>query len=320
MNLRSFRLLPLAIALAALGSAAAAQSSVDLAAGTVRAGKLFDPARASYTPVQQAGYRIEARRTGSTLELAVTPPAGTAYVLALAPELAQLRQVLVAGDRLWAIGWMNGAGASDVSLYRAADGRLLDRFWAYQPLPSPDGRYVAFQKFHPSHFIDQWETQYRLYDAALAPAANRAALRTPLAGEPAGDALVDVGLALYPLAPGELDRDASDLTPASAHSAGSGFAWSTDSRRVAFVDVQGGRARLVSAALGTARPQVTAAPLPELGLLCAGAPEGRACTSLSPDFVSLALGRADATLTVQRPGTAARRIGVPAGRFTTVAP
>ena len=131
--------------------------------------------------------------------------------------------------------------------------------------------------------------------------------------------LVDVGMALYPLAPGELDREADDVTPGTAHGAVSGFAWSADSTRLGFVDAQGGQARVVTIRMpmaGARRLATRTSVVPELGALCgpAGGPAG--CAALAPDHVRLDLDGPDVQLTVARPGTAPRVITLPAARFT----
>ena len=322
--LRLFGLSATAVLLG-IGTPLHAATVVDVDRGTVQGERLFDPAGAAYAAVQVSGHRIGLRRLGTRLELSVSPPDASAYTVLLDPEIAQVRQVRIHGQRLVVFGWMNGSLAVDVSVHDRLTGGAIDRFWSYDATSSPDGRYIAFQKFYPSHFIDQWESHYRLYDVSRDPGANRPALRRSEPGEAGADARVDVGVALYPVSPGELDRDSADATPGTSHALASPFAWSPDSRRLGFVDVQGSAAQLVTVQMPVASPlslSTRMAPLPELGTLCNEGSSGRSCATLARDHLRLSLSDAAARVTVQRPGASQveREVSVPASRFAPAVP
>ena len=295
---------------------------VDVDHSTVEGDKLFDPNNAEYAPSTQQGHRLELRSEGLRLELRVTPLGAAAYAVMLSNGTAQVRQVRVSGERIVVVGWMNGSLASEVTVLDRASGRLVDTFWCYEPSLSPDGRHIAFVKFFPSHFIDQWESQYRLYDLSRDAESNRPALRDAEPSDSRGP-LVDVGIALYPLVPTELDR--SEIPSGQEHERTSAFGWSADSRRLGFVDAQAGVARLVMVQLPVAAPfslSTQIAVLPELGTLCAHAPEDTKCTFLSADWVQVNAGSNQPTVTVHRtrPQKLDRELSVPSSRFVSAAP
>jgi hypothetical protein len=284
----------------AMAQAPAAGVEVDLATGRTSGAKLFAPAEASYRAVVVAGHAVNVERDGRALRLAVRPPDATAFSVRLPDEVVQLSQVRVTGDKLLVLGYMNGSLATEVLLLDRRSGATLDRFWAYDATPSPDGRYVAFQRFYPSHFVEAWESKVRVYDTSAAPVANRPVLRASQAGDPGRDALVDVGAAIYPVAAEEVERDPTDVAPQELHQLASPLTWSPDGKRLAFVDVQGRVARLVTSDVlpdgGTGR-STRVAPLPELGAVCgAEAPSG--CTPLSPSRVVLVVQSQDTRVKV----------------------
>src|SRR5262249_43087598 len=75
-------------------------------------------------------------------------------------------------DRLAVLGMAN----SSISAVVVVDGRqakLADYFLGIAPVVSPDGRYIAFVKFYPSHGIEGIEDRVRLYDLAQSALRNR---------------------------------------------------------------------------------------------------------------------------------------------------
>jgi len=311
--------------LVAAALSAAAQTAVDVASGSVRGDKLFDPAHAVYAAATVAGWGIAIDNDRGRLGVAVTPPGAAPYVIALNPEAAQVYRVLIAGERLVVLSWMNGSLATEVAIYDRNTGASVDRFWCYGAAPSPDGRWIAFVKFFPSHGVAQWESQYRLYDLALDARSNRPPLRTVEPGGQGRDPLVDVGSALYPVAPGERDRQPLSATVDSLHEQGSAIAWSSDSRRLGFVDRQGGVARLVVVEMPAASPvslSTKVASLPQWGRVCGQAVSGANCRVIAADNVRIDLNGPDARLTVRRLGAAraASEVSVALRAMKTVRP
>lgn len=280
-----------------------ATTTVDLTQATVSGDRLFDPARATYLPVQQDGLQLSVRPQGRHLELLTEDANGASQRIALPDEMAQLAQVRVNPRHIVAIGWINGSLASAVAVFDRSSGLLADRFWAYAPSLSPDGRHIAFAKFYPSHGIDAWEDQYRVYDLTLAPEANRpvAHATVPGAGDTA-DPLVDVGAVMYPVKRAELNRDFSEIPAGHAHERASAFFWSADSSLLGFVDAQAGRASLVVTAVplpGPVSGHTRVAALPDLDNRCGLSGIRKSCTVVPTGAIRLTVGTGEVSVALQ---------------------
>jgi hypothetical protein len=163
----------------------------------------------------------------------------------LSAELKPLTQIRRAGDKILFTGIINSASLAGVGIIDIKTEQLSDYFWAYQPSPSPDGNFFAFIKFYPSHFIADAESQYRLYDLRRSADENRPSLHLPVKeGALAPDPINDVGIPVYSLKPGEINRSnvilpEDNIPEESIHRVKSKFFWSTDSSKFVFSDYQG---------------------------------------------------------------------------------
>jgi hypothetical protein len=280
----------LAAALFSLQFFSAHSVTIDASTGKVDGDRLFDPSNATYRSFTQGGYQVKISADRSrALQVALTAT-GHETRFSVPQEAAQIHRVRVAQGRLIVTGWTNGALANSVAIFDIRSGQLVDRFWAYAPSISPDSRYIAFSKFYPSHGIERWEDQYRLYDLARSPQENRPRLRQPVQGEGNNpNEQIDVGLALFPLSAQELDRDWADIPEGDQHERASEFGWSPDSAELAVLDAHRGKVSVILTSLplaGKAPTQVLVAPVPELNLRC-GAGVRSACKVIPPDTVQL---------------------------------
>jgi hypothetical protein len=147
-------------------------------------------------------------------------------------------------DRIVAIGSEN-ASASRVLIIDLEHGVILDSFDAFYPAISPDGRFIAYVKFYPPHFVKGTDDHDMLYDVAKSATGNRPA-SVPL------DDLVNVGVNVYP--GGQNKEDDNVGVPADrAHGTVSPFFWGPDSQKLIFAD-QTQSLRLVEVKVSESNP------------------------------------------------------------------
>lgn len=270
-------------------SVSSAAVVVDASTGTVRGDRLFDPAEAQYPPFSELGYRVEVVKKGKRIDVLVSKLA-VQLRLQIPDEVAQIHRVRVGSDRVIVSGWMNGSLATCVSAFDLKSGGMVDKFWGYAPSISPDSRFIAFVKFFPSHGVERWEDQYRLYDLLKSPQENR--LKLSLDSESTeGSHQVEVGQALYPLKPKEVNRRWYDIRDGDQHQRAAGFGWSKNSREVAILDTHRGRVTAVLVTLpinGTMPSSVLVAPVAALNSRCSPG-SAVSCTSIPPESVELTL-------------------------------
>jgi hypothetical protein len=184
---------------------------------------------------------------------------GTASEFRIANDTAQIDQVYAVNNERAAIVGRIQSSTTIVNLVDVNTGKLLDEFWCFDPSVSPDGRFVAYGKVFPLHFVPGVSYEYLVYDLTAVPEHNR----TPTnKGRTANR--VDVGWPVYPvgLSNGSDDNILSDQ--ALAHFISSdGFFWLDKSDTVAFVDRWQGANRLVVAdvSVGIQQPRVSVYPI-----------------------------------------------------------
>lgn len=248
---------------------------------------LFQPATAPLPARQWEGLQASVTRAGPALEVRWRVPGQPEALLALPDEMAQVTGLHLHQGRLVVTAWMNGALATAVAVIDLAQARLLDVFWGYGVSVSPDASAIAFVRFHPSQFVSGPEDQYRLYRTALSNELNRADVPADWPGTGQAWRERDVGQPLYPLAREQRWRLNVEVPEAQAHRRLSPLQWSPDGRRLAWLDVQAGRVRLlvaeVEGAPGTERVLVHELARPEA--LCLGRP-GAACGTVPTEGVS----------------------------------
>ncbi len=147
----------------------------------------------------------------------------------LPEEIAQVDEIRkVVGNKLVVRGMVNGSG-SEIAVIDILSARQIDKFLCYGPRVSPDGRYIAFVKFYPSHFAEGTEDHYMLYDLDKSPRNNR----PPVA---AGDDWQTVGICIYPTGIGNKAFDNVRRPEGSQHSSRSEFYWNPGKEEVFFAD------------------------------------------------------------------------------------
>lgn len=117
---------------------------------------------------------------------------------------------LYGGRTLVVIGGTGHIAVREVLVFDTLASRPVDRFIAMSPVVSPDGRFLAYARFFPEHFVEGIEFQYRLYDLDRPREQNQPAVALGVTGaEPipppddaddTGDELVtaDIGMPLLP--------------------------------------------------------------------------------------------------------------------------
>jgi len=131
-------------------------------------------------------------------------------------------------------------------------GVILDSFDAFYPAISPGGRFIAYVKFYPPHFVKGTDDHDMLYDVAKSATENRPA-SVPV------DDLVNVGVNLYPGAQNK-DEDNIGVPADHAHGTVSQFFWSPDSQTLIFAD-QTQSLRLVQVKISESNSGTTTATL-----------------------------------------------------------
>lgn len=133
-------------------------------------------------------------------------------------------------------------GSSSEVLIIDRSGRIADRFLCYLPSVSPDGHYVAYIKFYPSHFAEGTTDKYMLYNLGKTPSENRNPI-TSLSE------WISVGRTVFPPGTDNLPGDNTNQQEFDTHACASELFWSPDSRRIAFLERESIGYELVQASL-----------------------------------------------------------------------
>ena len=126
----------------------------------------------------------------------------------------------------------SGPYGTNVSIIDTEKGALVDTFLVYDPVLSPDKRWLVYRKFFPRQTDLPASDEYLLYDLLKSPAQNRPS-------EPFSmDRLdADVGTPIYPLGWKNESGDNIGAPENQRHSHISPLFWSPDSRAVVFADI-----------------------------------------------------------------------------------
>ncbi len=148
----------------------------------------------------------------------------------------------------------------DVNIIDPQRGAVTDSFVAYDPMMSPNQRWIASRHFYALHSEIQISEEYLLYDLNASASENRHDLTPYTTG--------DLGWAMYPAFPGNAPIDLADIPDANRHEWRSkSFFWAQDSQAVFFADSVGTRVSLVMVLVSSGRPQAYTYPVSDL---CAG--------------------------------------------------
>ena len=274
----------------------------------------YDPARAAYPPLSDQGVALRVIRGKEwPLHLGISRAGAPEKIVELPRAMEQVAQLRVHGNRVAVQAWLGPDEQGEIAIFDLQTGQLVDDFLEYRAVFSPDGRQIAFVKFYPAHFLQSYEDQAMLYDLEASPAQNRPAYGAVVPSPDKRSMQHHAGMPLHPLAAGELGRQNANLVDQDEyHRKVSEFAWSADSRRVAFVDARKGAASLVVVDTRSLQQQArvasfdaglvdaSAAALPELADVCSvqGDAPARTCVDLDYAATRLELGDAAATVSL----------------------
>jgi len=127
--------------------------------------------------------------------------------------------------RLVVFGDMGGAVA--VNIVDKTKASVVDLFWAYYPVISPNQRWIAYLKFYPLHGVEG-SNQRMIYDLTRTPTQNRP-------DEEPNDT-IDVGRVIFPPGHQNFPGSNTQLPENSRHLGGNRLYWSSDSRAIVFED------------------------------------------------------------------------------------
>jgi hypothetical protein len=192
--------------------------------------KFFDPSHQKAITLQDKDLSIRLKIDPGKLGVVVQRKGAKSELISLPAEMAQVNDILRGPpSRAGIIGMVNG-DAWEVAVLDLAASVISDKFLAYIPTASPDGRYVAFVKFFPTHFVQGIEHHYMLYDLAETAVQNR----------PHGIGAKNkatVGRCVYPKGIGNREGDNTSIVPEEAHIiAADSFFWRQDSLLYVFAD------------------------------------------------------------------------------------
>ena len=205
-----------------------------------RAQVFRDGSDTSYTPTQQfnPGTQRDVTLSDDTVQATLVKANGGLYIESqwgkdksrtkLPVEVGQVDWISRgANNRLVIKAMVNGSGSEVVII--DSQGRILDKLLCYLPSLSPDGRYIAFIKFYPTHFAEGPTDKYMLYEISKSPGENRQS-EVPLLD------WVSVGKTIFPPREGHIPGDNLNQDDAVQHFSASGFFWAPDSKECVFLD------------------------------------------------------------------------------------
>jgi hypothetical protein len=117
--------------------------------------------------------------------------------------------------------------ATNVYMVDRAKAVQLDSFTAYNPVLSPDQRWIAYTKFYPAQV--EGSSEYMIYDLAKTPEQNRPAGVEPTDTE-------NVGRVIFPLGHQNFPGSNTNLAEELRHFGTGRLFWAPDSRAILFED------------------------------------------------------------------------------------
>jgi hypothetical protein len=198
------------------------------AATQIGSDRPYDPQHQPAIQTQRAGVTTSLVGKPTALGLKLVGNGSGERLLSLPATLVQVDSLSWFGDdRLTVLGMANSS-ISAIVVVDVHQAKVIDYFLGLDPVISPDGRYIAFVRFYPSHGIESAEDRVRIYDLAQSASSNR-----PVKSPGAAPSM-EVGRPVYPLLPDEAARFNTDRPEEDAYHRISDFEWSSDSRSFAF--------------------------------------------------------------------------------------
>jgi hypothetical protein len=188
---------------------------------------LFNPNHQKEISTQDKDFTLSSTRSEAGLAVSIDGN-HLQSVVPLPEEMEQVNEILRYNNRAVVIGMVNGS-VSEMVVLDLDHRSVIDEFLGFNPVVSPDGRFVAFIKFYPPHFVDGPDDHYMLYDVSKGPSENR-----PY-GTYSSDEM-NVGLTMYPAGLGNSDGDNVGVPQTRAHHIAGEFFWSPDSQQLVFAD------------------------------------------------------------------------------------
>jgi hypothetical protein len=191
-------------------------------------GYAFDSSKQIAVQTHRNGVDVRVIGTISALSLAISQKGAAERSVALPRIVSQVGSLVWSPEgRVVALGMVNSS-LSVITVTDIGRAQIDDYFFGYDPTLSPNGRYIAFVRFFPTHGISGVEDRARLYDLTQTAEWNRPVHRA------SDSAQMEVGIPMYPVIPNEGERSNIDRPDVDAWHRVSDFRWSTDSNRVAF--------------------------------------------------------------------------------------
>lgn len=188
-----------------------------------------DRSKAPISLIENDGTEIYALNQNGHQSLSIQKTGGLSSSIVLPEIMLNVTHIANGvGQKAIVMGYVNEA-LSEVVVLDLKANRISDSFLAYQPSISPDGKFVAFTKFYPTHNVNGTSDIVLLYDLEKSPLLNRAP-----GGEQRGDGMdSEIGIGVYPPNVGSSSPNA-DLPEAAVNQVTSGFYWSSDSSKLLF--------------------------------------------------------------------------------------
>jgi hypothetical protein len=185
---------------------------------------------------QQGGGTITIQQANGQLKVVVLPEI-----------VAQIDSITRGpNDRAIVIDEITGSGLMAFAIIDLMSAKLIDNVAVYDPVRSPNSRFIIYINGFSPHSPFPTEDHYRLYDLLRTPVDNTCGYR---ANDPEHKILDELwrGQPVYPLKKNEIFRPSEDPNaPAgSLHEIVGTFFWSPDSSKVLFADSQGSALSLI---------------------------------------------------------------------------
>jgi hypothetical protein len=248
---------------------------------------LFDPSRKKALSYRDGGLTITLVNGKKNLSVDIASESQTSKRIELPSEIVQVNEIRAAHDgKAIVVGMVNGS-TFEIVILNTISISVADTFFAYSPSISPNGRFIAFVKFYPAHFVDGTDDHCVLYDTFRSASENRL-VNGSLADR------TNVGLPVFPRVPNR-DGDNTDVPPLQQHHLmAQKFFWQSDSARYVFAETHAtGEWSAVLVSLSTGVPSAAVAIL-ERNQICARLGKNNcdvtlAEAELTPDGVLLEL-------------------------------